>query len=146
LFFGNRHAGFGKSKEVFAMAFNPKSLENLAPKITSVEQAREMQKKSAASRKANREARERLKLTAAEMKVDVEELTKDISAIGVLKVLLVKYIQEGEYDEAAKIAAQLAEFEAPKLARVDAVNTEISSEDLSDEELDAKLRELGLKE
>lgn len=128
------------------MAFNPKSLENLAPKITSVEQAREMQLKSAASRKMNREARERLKLTAAEMKVDIEELTKDISAIGILKVLLVKYIQEGEYDEAAKIAGQLAEFEAPKLARVDAVNTEISSEDLTDEELDAKLRELGLKE
>lgn len=128
------------------MAFNPKSLENLAPKITSVEQARAMQLKSAASRKANREARERLKLTAAEMKVDVEELTADVSAIGILKVLMIKYIQEGEYDEAAKIAAQLAEFEAPKLARVDAINTEVSTDDLTDEELDAKLRELGLKE
>ena len=128
------------------MAFNPKSLENLAPKIVSTEQAREMQLKSAASRKANREARERLKLTAAEMKVDVEELTQDVSAIGILKVLMIKYVQEGEYDEAAKIAAQLAEFEAPKLARVDAVNTELTAEDLTDEELDAKLRALGLKE
>ena len=128
------------------MAFNPKSLKNLAPKITSVEQAREMQLKSAASRKANREARERLKLTAAEMKVDVDELTQDVSAIGILKVLMIKYIQEGEYDEAAKIAGQLAEFEAPKLARVDAINTEVSTDELTDEELDAKLRELGLKE
>lgn len=127
------------------MAFNPKSLENLAPKITSVEQAREMQKNSVAARKANREARERLKLTAAEMKVDVEELTNDVSAVGCLKVLLVKYMQEGEYDEAAKIATTLAEFETPKLARVDQTNTEISAEELSDDELNKKLRELGLK-
>lgn len=128
------------------MAFNPKSLENLAPKITSVEQAREMQKKSVASRKANREARERLKLTAAEMKVDIEELTQDVSAVGALKVLLVKYMQEGEYEEAAKIATTLAEFEQPKLARVDQTNTEISTEELSDEELNNKLKELGLKD
>ncbi len=128
------------------MAFNPKSLENLAPKITSVEQAREMQKNSVISRKANREARERLKLTAAEMKVDVDELANDVSAVGCLKVLLVKYMQEGEYDEAAKIATTLAEFEAPKLARVDQTNTEISAEELSDDELNNKLRELGLKD
>jgi len=128
------------------MAFNPKSLENLAPKITSVEMAREMQKKSVVSRKANREARERLKLTAAEMKVDVEELANDVSAVGCLKVLLVKYMQEGEYEEAAKIATTLAEFETPKLARVDQTNTEISAEELSDEELNKKLRELGLKD
>lgn len=128
------------------MAFNPKSLENLAPKITSVEQAREMQKASVASRKANKEARERLKLTAAEMKVDVEELTNEVSAIGCLKVLLVKYMQEGELEEAAKIATTLAEFETPKLARIDQTNTEISAEELSDEELNKKLKELGLKE
>lgn len=128
------------------MAFNPKSLENLAPKITSVEQAREMQKASVASRKANKEARERLKLTAAEMKVDVEELTNEVSAIGCLKVLLVKYMQEGELEEAAKIATTLAEFETPKLARIDQTNTEISAEELSDDELNNKLKELGLKE
>lgn len=128
------------------MAFNPKSLENLAPKITSVEQAREMQRASVASRKANKEARERLKLTAAEMKVDVEELTNEVSAIGCLKVLLVKYMQEGELEEAAKIATTLAEFETPKLARIDQTNTEISAEELSDEELNKKLKELGLKE
>jgi RecA/RadA recombinase len=128
------------------MAFNPKSLDNLAPKIDSSEKAREMQKNSVIARKANREARERLKLTAAEMKVDVQELTKDVSAIGALKVLLIKYIQEGELDEAAKIATTLAEFESPKLARVDAVNTEVSADELTDEELENKLKQLGLKE
>jgi len=105
-----------------------------------------MQKASVASRKANKEARERLKLTAAEMKVDVEELTNEISAIGCLKVLLVKYMQNGEYEEAAKIATTLAEFETPKLARIDQTNTEISAEELSDEELNKKLKELGLKD
>lgn len=128
------------------MAFNPKSLKNLAPLIDSPEKAREMQKNSVIARKANREARERLKLTAAEMKIDVQELTQDVSALGALKVLLIKYMQEGEYDEAAKIATTLAEFESPKLARVDAVTTEVSADELTDEELENKLRQLGLKE
>ncbi len=74
------------------MAFNPKSLENLTPKITSDKQTKKMQKASVASRKANKEARERLKLTAAEMKVDVEELTNEVSAIGCLSMFLVKYM------------------------------------------------------
>ena len=128
------------------MAFNPKSLQNLAPQIDSKEKAREMQKNSVLARKANSEARERLRLTAAEMKIDVQELTKDVSAIGALKVLLIKYMQENEFDEAAKIATTLAEFESPKLARVDAVNTEVSADELTDEELENKLKQLGLKE
>jgi RecA/RadA recombinase len=128
------------------MAFNPKSLKNLAPQIDSVEKAREMQRNSVLSRKANKEARERLKLTAAEMKIDVQELTQDVSALGALKVLLIKYMQEGEYEEAAKIATTLAEFESPKLARVDAVTTEVSADELTDEELENKLKQLGLRE
>jgi len=126
------------------MAYKPEQIRGLKP-IKTTEMAREYQKKSVESRRINKEARERLKLTAAEMKIDVEELTKDVSPIGLLKTLMIKYYQEGEYDEAVKIAAQLAEYEAPKLARVDAVNTEVSTEDLTDEELDKKLRELGLK-
>lgn len=127
------------------MAFNPKSLENLAPTITKLNAA-EMQRKSVASRLANKEAREKLKLTAAELKVDVDELTQDVSAIGVLKLSMLKAVQTEDYEEASRLAAILAEFEQPKLARVDQTNTEISTDELTDEELDAKLRELGLKE
>jgi hypothetical protein len=127
------------------MAYNPKSLENLGPKITKLNAA-DMQKKSVASRMANKEARERLKLTAAELKVDVDELTQEVSAIGVLKLSMLKAVQAEDYEEASRLAAILAEFEQPKLARVDQTNTEITADELSDEELDAKLRELGLKE
>jgi hypothetical protein len=127
------------------MAFNPKSLENLAPKITKLNAA-DMQKKSVASRIANKEAREKLKLTAAELKVDVDELTQDVSAIGVLKLSMLKAVQAEDYEEASRLAAILAEFEQPKLARVDQTNTELTADELTDEELDAKLRELGLKE
>lgn len=127
------------------MAFNPKSLENLAPKITKLNAA-EMQRKSVASRLANKEAREKLKLTAAELKVDVDELTQEVSAIGVLKLSMLKAVQSEDYEEASRLAAILAEFEQPKLARVDQTNTEISADEMTDEELDTKLRELGLKE
>jgi hypothetical protein len=127
------------------MAFNPKSLDNLAPKITKLNAA-EMQRKSVASRLANKEAREKLKLTAAELKVDVDELTQEVSAIGVLKLSMLKAVQSEDYEEASRLAAILAEFEQPKLARVDQTNTEISADEMTDEELDTKLRELGLKE
>ena len=125
------------------MAFNPKSLENLAPKITKLNAA-DMQKKSVASRMANKEAREKLKITAAELKMDVDELTQDVSAVGVLKLSMLKAVQAEDYEEASRLAAILAEFEQPKLARVDQTNTELTADELTDEELDAKLKELGL--
>ena len=128
------------------MAFNPKSLENLAPKITSVEQAREMQRNSVKARIANKEARELLKLTAAELKTEIDEVVNDVSAIGVLRLGMIKAVQQQDFDEATRLATILAEFETPKLSRVDAINTDVSTEDLTDEELDKKLRDLGLKD
>ena len=56
------------------MPYNPKSLQNLQGPWTS-ETARAAQKNSVAARKANQEARERLSLTAAELKLDVEEIS-----------------------------------------------------------------------
>lgn len=134
-------------KKKYPNGHHPNSLKNLAPSFTP-ESAREAQAKSVASRKANKEARERLALTAAELKLDIEAVMEanDLSAIGVLKLAMVKAISQDDFDTAAELAKTLAEFEKPKLARVDSVNTEVSTDELTDEELDAKLRELGIKE
>ena len=122
---------------------NPKSLKNLKPMWTS-ESAREAQKNSVAKRKANKEARERLAVTAAELKLDIEQVLdqNDISSIGVLKLAMVKAIAADDFDTAADLAKTLAEFEAPKLARTEATITDVGAEDMTDEELEKKLRDL----
>ena len=99
------------------------------------------------ARKANKEARERLAVTAAELKLDIDAVLKEneISSIGVLKLAMVKAIQADDFDTAAELAKTLAEFEAQKLARVDQTNTELTAEEMTDEELEAKLRELGIR-
>ena len=43
------------------------------------------------------------------------------------------------------LAKSLAEFESPKLARVDQTSTELTTDALTDDEINEKLRELGLK-
>ena len=122
---------------------NPKSLANLAPAITK-ENARELQARGVAKRKANQEARKALQITAAELKMDVDAVMEEheVSALGVLKLSMVKAIQEGDLERAADLAKTLAEFEAPKLARVESKIEEVTTEDLTDEELDEKLRQL----
>ena len=119
---------------------HPASLKNLAPMFTE-ENAREMQLKSAASKKANNEARQALKMTAVEFSKFKEELKDvDISAEMMLKVLMMRAFDDEDMDTAADLAKALVEFEKPKLARVDQTNTEISTEDMSDEELDELLK------
>lgn len=119
---------------------HPASLKNLAPAFNK-ENAREMQLKSAASKKANNEARQALKMTAIEFSKFKEELQDvDISAEMMLKVLMMRAFDDEDMDTAADLAKALVEFEKPKLARVDQTNTEISTEDMSDEELDELLK------
>lgn len=122
---------------------HPNSLANLAPVFDSVK-AREAQKKSVAARKANKEARERLKITAAELKMDVQELMEanNVSALDVLRLSMVKAVANDDMDQAIDIAKAIAEFETPKLGRVEQTNIEVKTDDLSDEELDAKLKQL----
>ena len=128
------------------MSNHPNSLKNLKPMWDS-DSAREAQKNSVIARKANAEARNALKLSMTEWskyKSEVLDET-DMSSLDVLKILMMKALQAEEYDTAAEYAKTLAEFEAPKLARVDQTNTDLTADDLTDEELDAKLRELNIK-
>ena len=123
------------------MSNHPNSLKNLKPAWTS-DSAREAQKNSVIARKANAEARAALKLTAKqfeEYKLDVLADT-DVSSLDVLKILMLKALEQSDYDTAADLAKSLAEFEAPKLARVDQTNVEVDASEMTDEELNALLR------
>lgn len=124
---------------------HPNSLANLklAP-VFDADNAKEAQKKSVLSRKANAEARKRLQLTAAELKTDVKELMAEnhVTALDVLRLSMLKAIDNDDIDQAIDIAKAIAEFETPKLGRVEQTNIEVKAEDMSDEELNAKLQEL----
>ena len=120
---------------------HPNSLANLKEAWDS-ESAKAANLKGQAVRRANKEARERMKMSIAEWKLyktDVIDST-DLTSIDVLRIMMMKAMQDEDMDTALDIAKSLAEFEAPKLARVDQTNREISTEEMTDEELDAALK------
>lgn len=126
---------------------HPNSLLNLAPRFNE-ETAKQAQAASVAARKVNTEARKRLALTAAELKMDVQELMQanNLTALDVLRLSMVKAMANNDVDQAVDIAKALAEFETPKLGRVEQTNLELSTEDMSDEELNKRLQELLKKD
>ena len=124
--------------------YNPKSLENLRPHWDS-ESAKEAQKKGVEKRKANKEAREKLKLTLEELKLTQDEVFAkvDVDALSVLKLAMAKALQEDDMDEATRLATIIAEYQAPKLQRVDQTTLEIDTSELTEEELEKKIQELS---
>lgn len=119
----------------------PNSLKNLRP--FTKEGAREGQRNSVIARKANKEAREALKLSIKDWKVLRDELKEEApSALDVLKIAMMKAIGKEDMDEATRLATVLAEFEAPKLQRQDITQVTKTS-DLTDEELEKAIKDLG---
>jgi len=113
---------------------HPNSLKNLRP--FTKEGAREGQKNSVLSRKANKEAREALKVSIADWKDLKDDLSEETpSALDVLRIAMVKAISVEDMEEATRLASILAEFEAPKLQRQD-INQVTKTSDLTDEELE----------
>jgi len=107
------------------------------------------------------EAREKSQATKAKRRAEIKELglfVKALDSIGyevsgqapkgldVLKLLMVKAIQSGDDVEAGRLAAMVAEYEAPKLTRRDVVQTTVELKDLTDEELTAALEQLEVVE
>ena len=121
---------------------HPNSLKNLKSAWNS-ETAKEAQLLGAAKRKANRIARENLKLSIQDWKAYRSEVLdkEDMSSIDILKVLMHRALQDEEYDTAADLAKTLAEFEKPKLARVEQKVEEVSTSELSDEQLEEMLKQ-----
>ncbi len=122
---------------------HPNSLKNLAPSFTK-ENAREMQLKSAASRKASRDAREALKMSMKDWRQYKEDVLDhvDMNSLDVLKILMFKALDKEDFDTASDLAAKVAEYEQPKLQRRELQIEELGAESLSDEELDSKIRAL----
>lgn len=120
---------------------HPNSLRNLRP--FSKEGAREGQKNSVLSRKANKEAREALKVSIADWKDLKDDLSEEApSALDVLRIAMVKAISVEDMEEATRLASILAEFEAPKLQRQD-INQVTKTSDLTDEELEQAIQEMS---
>ena len=120
---------------------HPNSLNNLRP--FTKEGAREGQKNSVLARKANKEAREALKLSLNDWK-SLRDVIKDEApgALDVLRIAMSKAIGQNDMEEATRIATILAEFEAPKLQRQD-INQVTKTTDLTDEELEKAIQDLG---
>lgn len=123
---------------------SPNSLKNLKV-ITSTDMAREYQQKAVESRRRNSEA---IKALTEEFNCSADVVKKvlanvDIKAVDVLRMSMMDALSRENFEDAARYAAQLAEFEQAKLARVE--QTTISRvEDLTDEELQEILKKEGL--
>tara|TARA_R100001377_G_scaffold74675_1_gene50977 strand:+ start:81 stop:485 length:405 start_codon:yes stop_codon:yes gene_type:complete len=122
---------------------HPNSLKQLKPYMDS-DKAREMQAKGAEVRRQNKQLRESMKLSAAEFrKIRDEIITEMPTAVDILKVQLVKAMQVEDQDTIERLAIALAEYEQPKLQRVDQTTRNLDTSELSEEELDLKIRELS---
>jgi hypothetical protein len=122
---------------------HPNSLKNLRP--FTREGARAGQKNSVIARKANKEAREALKLTLNDWKALKDEVKDDApAALDVLRIAMTKALAAEDMDEATRLATVLAEFEAPKLQRQDITQVTQTS-DMTDEQLQKALEDMDLE-
>ena len=123
---------------------HPNSLKNL--QSWDSESARKSQANSVIARKANKAAREALAMSMKTYKEFTQELAEnDIPAVDVMKLLMHQALQAGDVDTAADLASKIAEFEQPKLARIESKVEEVSASDMSDEDLQARAKELLAK-
>ena len=122
---------------------HPNSLEQLRPVIDS-DRAREMQAIGAEKRRENKALREAMRLSASEFKKIKEEVIADMpSAVDILKVQLVKAMQIEDQETIERLAIALAEYEQPKLQRIDQTNLDLDTSELSEEDLQKKIAELS---
>ena len=122
-------------------ARNVNSLANL--KVITSDTAKENQKKSVQSRLANIQAREAFKLSAKNFKAVMDELP-EMSSLDVIKMAMLQALQEDNLEDAARYASMLAEYQAPKLQRIEQ-NTTTRVSDMSDEELQKIISKEGLE-
>lgn len=121
---------------------HPNSLKQLKPYMDS-EKAREMQAKGAETRRRNKALREAMKLSAAEFKKIRDDIITEMpSAVDILKVQLVKAMQVEDQETIERLAIALAEYEQPKLQRIDQTMKNLDASELSEEELARKIKEL----
>ena len=103
-----------------------------------------MQAKGAEKRRENKALRDAMRLSASEFKKIKEEVISEMpSAVDILKVQLVKAMQVEDQETIERLAIALAEYEQPKLQRIDQTNLSLDTSELSEEELQKKIAELS---
>ena len=70
----------------------------------------------------------------------------EMDSLDVLRILMYKALDADDTDTAADLAKSIAEFEKPKLARIESKVEEVKLDDISDEEIDQKIRQLRIVE
>ena len=122
---------------------HPNSLKQLKPYMDS-DKAREMQAKGAETRRRNKALREAMKLSASEFKKIRDDIITELpTAVEILKVQLVKAMQVEDQETIERLAIALAEYEQPKLQRIDQTTKQLDATGLTEEELDRKIKELS---
>ena len=125
---------------------HPNSLKNLVRAWDS-ESAKEAQLKGAKARSANAKLRNELKASMKQWKEMQEDLSQNkLDSVEVLRIIAHQKLEDGDTDGAVDIFKSFAEYEKPKLARIESKVEEVKADELSDEELNAKLEELLKKE
>jgi len=108
--------------------------------IDSTEKAREMQLNSAEARKKNNQARKDAQRLLEEFKTRGDEMEAlNLTGLQVLKLIMGDAIVKGDTRTAAALAAQVAEYETPKLTRQEVHSTVKDVTELSDTELNELL-------
>jgi len=94
-------------------------------------------KASAEARRLKKERDIRIKEKAAEMAETLEAINSVAQdPLDIMKLLMHEAMEDGDREEAFKIAKELGEYKAPKKTRVESITAEKSSADLSVEELE----------
>lgn len=119
---------------------HPNSLANLVPMTT--EQLANGRKLGTAAIIRNAELANEFKITAKAF-LRVKEQLPSITALDVIKIAMWQAIQNDKFDAAATYAEKIAEYEQPKLTRVEQ-NVTSRTVDLTDEELLRIIEEEGL--
>ena len=130
------------SEKKYPNGKHPNSLKNLVSAWDS-ETAKEAQLKGAAARSANAKLRNELKASMKQWKEMQEDLSQNkLDSVEVLRIIAHQKLEDGDTDGAVDIFKSIAEYEKPKLARIESKVEEVKADELTDEELDEKLKEL----
>ncbi len=119
---------------------SPRELANL--KLITPETARLNQAKAVQSRLLNLAIQAEFKLNAKAFQKVMGELPQ-LSSLDVLRMAVHTAIAKDNWEDAARYAALLAEFEAPKLQRIESTVTTKTSQ-MTDDELKRIIEEEGL--
>ena len=122
---------------------HPNSLAALGRAWDS-ETAKEAQLLGAKKRSLNAQLRKELKMNMKMWKEMQDELKEDqLDSVEVLRMIAMQKLNDGDTDDAVEILKSIAEFEKPKLARVESKVEEVKADEMSDEELLRKIAELS---